>query len=142
MREKNFPVIELAGPQGVEEMGINMKDMLGNLFQGRTKRRKMRVDEAIEYLMQEEEERLIDMDQVARAAIERVENSGIIFLDEIDKIAGRESGMGLTFRAKACNGTFFRLLKARPSTLATVWCALITFCLLPPVRFTFRNRLT
>jgi len=78
----------------VEEMGINMKDMLGNMFQGRTKRRKMRVDEATEYLMQEEEERLIDMDQVARAAIERVENSGIIFLDEIDKIAGRESGHG------------------------------------------------
>ena len=94
VREKNFPVIELAGPQGVEEMGINMKDMLGNLFQGRTKRRKLRVDEAMEYLMQEEEERLIDMDQVARAAIERVENSGIIFLDEIDKIAGRESGHG------------------------------------------------
>jgi ATP-dependent HslUV protease ATP-binding subunit HslU len=94
IREKNFPVIELAGPQGVEEMGINMKDMLGNLFQGRTKQRKMRVDEAIEYLMQEEEERLIDMEQVARAAIERVEDSGIIFLDEIDKIAGRESGHG------------------------------------------------
>src|ERR1041384_1888980 len=94
VREKNFPVIELAGPQGVEEMGINMKDMLGNLFQGRTRSRKMRVDEAMEYLMQEEEERLIDMDQVARAAIERVENSGIIFLDEIDKIAGRESGHG------------------------------------------------
>jgi ATP-dependent HslUV protease ATP-binding subunit HslU len=94
IREKNFPVIELAGPQGVEEMGINMKDMLGNLFQGRTKQRKMTVDEAIEYLLQEEEERLIDMDQVARAAIERVETSGIIFLDEIDKIAGRESGHG------------------------------------------------
>src|SRR5215218_4713960 len=94
VREKSFPVIELAGPQGVEEMGINMKDMLGNLFQGRSKRRKMRVDEAMEYLMQEEEERLIDMDQVARAAIERVESSGIIFLDEIDKIAGRESGHG------------------------------------------------
>jgi ATP-dependent HslUV protease ATP-binding subunit HslU len=94
VREKNFPVIELAGPQGVEEMGINMKDMLGNIFQGRSKRRKMRVDEAMEYLIQEEEERLIDMDQVARAAIERVESSGIIFLDEIDKIAGRESGHG------------------------------------------------
>ena len=94
VREKNFPVIELAGPQGVEEMGINMKDMLGNLFQGRSKQRKMRVDEAMEHLMAEEEERLIDMDQVARAAIERVEVSGIIFLDEIDKIAGRESGHG------------------------------------------------
>jgi ATP-dependent HslUV protease ATP-binding subunit HslU len=94
IREKNFPVIELAGPQGVEEMGINMKDMLGNLFQGRTKRRKMRVDEAMEYLIQEEEERLIDMDTVARAAIDKVEMSGMIFLDEIDKIAGRESGHG------------------------------------------------
>jgi len=79
---------------GVEEMGINMKDMLSNLFQGRSKRRKMRVDEAMEYLMQEEEERLVDMDAVARASLERVESSGIIFLDEIDKIAGRESGHG------------------------------------------------
>ncbi len=94
VREKNFPTIELAGPQGVEEMGINMKDMLGNIFQGRSKRRKMRVDEAMEYLMQEEEERLIDMEMVARAALERIETSGIIFLDEIDKIAGRESGGG------------------------------------------------
>jgi ATP-dependent HslUV protease ATP-binding subunit HslU len=94
VREKNFPTIEFAGPMGVEEMGINMKDMLGNLFQGRSKRRKMRVDEAMEYLMQEEEERLIDMDAVARASLERVESSGIIFLDEIDKIAGRESGHG------------------------------------------------
>src|SRR4030088_39569 len=94
VREKNVPTIEFAGPMGVEEMGINMKDMLGNMFQGRSKRRKMRVDEAMEYLMQEEEERLIDMDAVARAALERVESSGIIFLDEIDKIAGRESGHG------------------------------------------------
>ena len=94
VREKNYPTIEFAGPMGVEEMGINMKDMLGNLFQGRTKHRKMRVDEAMEYLMQEEEERLVDMDVVARAALERVESSGIIFLDEIDKIAGRESGHG------------------------------------------------
>src|SRR6266545_3406311 len=94
VREKNFPTIEFAGPMGVEEMGIKMKDMLGNLFQGRTKHRKMRVDEAMEYLMQEEEERLVDMDGVARAALERVESSGIIFLDEIDKIAGRESGHG------------------------------------------------
>src|SRR5437660_12844921 len=94
VREKNYPTIEFAGPMGVEEMGINMKDMLGNLFQGRTKHRKMRVDEAMEYLMQEEEERLVDMEGVARAALERVESSGIIFLDEIDKIAGRESGHG------------------------------------------------
>ncbi|MBA2504010.1 MAG: ATP-dependent protease ATPase subunit HslU [Pyrinomonadaceae bacterium] len=94
VRERSFPTIEVAGPQGVEEMGINMKDMLGNLFQGRTKRRKMRVDEAMENLVQEEEERLIDMDAVARTALDRVESSAIIFLDEIDKIAGRETGAG------------------------------------------------
>jgi len=94
VREKSFPTIEVAGPQGVEEMGINMKDMLGNLFQGRTKRQRMRVGEALEYLIQEEEEQLVDMDSVARAALERVESSGIIFLDELDKIAGRESGGG------------------------------------------------
>jgi ATP-dependent HslUV protease ATP-binding subunit HslU len=94
VREKSFPTIEVAGPQGVEEMGINMKDMLGNLFQGRTKRQRMRVEEALEYLIQEEEERLVDMDAVARAALERVESNGIIFLDELDKIAGRESGAG------------------------------------------------
>src|SRR2546428_3315382 len=94
VREKNFPTIDFAGPMAVKDMGINMNDMLGNLFQGRSKRRKMRVDEAMEYLMQEEEERLIDMDAVARASLERVESSGIIFLDEIDKIAGRESGHG------------------------------------------------
>jgi ATP-dependent HslUV protease ATP-binding subunit HslU len=94
VREKSFPTIEVAGPQGVEEMGINMKDMLGNLFQGKTKRQRMRVDEALEYLVAEEEEHLVDMDAVARAALERVENAGIIFLDELDKVAGRESGAG------------------------------------------------
>ena len=94
VREKSFPTIEVAGPQGVEEMGINMKDMLGNLFQGKTKRQRMRVDEALEYLVAEEEEHLVDMDTVARAALERVENTGIIFLDELDKVAGRESGTG------------------------------------------------
>jgi ATP-dependent HslUV protease ATP-binding subunit HslU len=94
VREKSFPTIEVAGPQGVEEMGINMKDMLGNLFQGRTKRQRMRVEEALDHLIQEEEEQLVDMDSVARTALERVEVAGIIFLDEIDKIAGRESGGG------------------------------------------------
>jgi ATP-dependent HslUV protease ATP-binding subunit HslU len=75
-------------------MDINIKDMLPNLFGQRTKKRKMKVSEALEYLLQEEEQRLVDMDQVQRIAVERVEDSGIIFLDEIDKIAGRESGHG------------------------------------------------
>ena len=94
VREKNFPTIEVAGPQGVEEMGINMKDMLGNLFQGRPSGSACAWTRRMEYLVQEEEEHLVDMDQVARAALERVENTGIIFLDEFDKIAGRESGTG------------------------------------------------
>ncbi len=94
VREKSFPAFEIVSNQGVEEMDINVKDMLPNIFGQRTKKRKMKVSEAFEYLVQEEEQRLIDMDQVTRIAVERVEQSGIIFLDEIDKIAGRESGHG------------------------------------------------
>jgi ATP-dependent HslUV protease ATP-binding subunit HslU len=88
------PTLEIATNAGIEEMGINLKDMLPNLFNQRTRKRKMRVAEAMDYLVQEEESKLIDMDQVTRVALERVETSGIIFLDEIDKIAGRESGHG------------------------------------------------
>src|SRR6266478_2590127 len=94
VRERNFPSFEIISNQGVEEMDVNIKDMLPNLFGQRSKKRKMKVNEAFEYLIQEEEQRLIDMDQVTRTAIDRVENSGIVFLDEIDKIAGRESGHG------------------------------------------------
>jgi ATP-dependent HslUV protease ATP-binding subunit HslU len=93
-RERNFPSFEIISNQGVEEMDVNLKDMLPNIFGQRTKKRKMKVNEAFEYLIQEEEQRLIDMEQVTRSAIDRVENTGIIFLDEIDKIAGRESGHG------------------------------------------------
>jgi len=94
VRERNFPSFEIISNQGVEEMDVNIKDMLPNIFGQRTKKRKMKVNEALEYLIQEEEQRLNDMDQVTRTAIDRVEDSGIIFLDEIDKIAGRESGHG------------------------------------------------
>jgi len=88
------PTLEVTTNAGIEEMGINLKDMLPNLFGQKSRRRKMRVAEALDYLVQEEEQKLIDMDQVTRVALERVESSGIIFLDEIDKIAGRESGHG------------------------------------------------
>jgi ATP-dependent HslUV protease ATP-binding subunit HslU len=94
VREKSMPAFEIITNQGVEEMDVNMKDMLPNIFGSRTKKRKMKVSEAFEYLIQEEEQRLVDMDQVTRIAVDRVENSGIIFLDEIDKIAGREGGHG------------------------------------------------
>jgi len=94
VRERNTPSFEIISNQGVEEMDINLKDVLPNIFGQRTKKRMMKVAEAFEYLVQEEEGRLIDMDQVTRLAVDRVENSGIVFLDEIDKIAGREGGHG------------------------------------------------
>ena len=94
VRERNMPSFEIITNQGQEEMDVNLKDILPNIFGQRTKKRKMKVSEAFEYLVQEEEQRLIDMDQVNRVAVERVENSGIIFLDEIDKVAGREGGHG------------------------------------------------
>jgi ATP-dependent HslUV protease ATP-binding subunit HslU len=92
VQERSMPTFEIISNQGVED--INFKDMLPNIFGQRTKKRKMKVSEAFEYLIQEEESKLIDMDHVTRVAVERVEQSGIIFLDEIDKIAGREGGHG------------------------------------------------
>jgi ATP-dependent HslUV protease ATP-binding subunit HslU len=88
------PTFEIATNMGVEEMDVSVRDMLPGLFGQRSRKRNMRVSEALDYLVQEEEQKLIDMDQVTRVAIERVERNGIIFLDEIDKIAGRESGHG------------------------------------------------
>src|SRR6202790_3755149 len=93
VRERG-PTFEISTNAGLEEMDVNLKDVLPGLFGQRTRKRKMRVAEAAEYLVQEEEQKLIDMDQVTRIALERVERNGIIFLDEIDKIAGRESGHG------------------------------------------------
>ena len=94
VREKSFPSVEIIAGSSVEEVDINLKDMLPGLFQGRTKSRKLKVPEALEYLAQEEEQKLIDMDSVARTAVERVEQAGIIFIDEIDKISGREGSHG------------------------------------------------
>ena len=93
VRERG-PTFEISTSAGLEEMDVNLKDVLPGLFGQRVRKRKMRVAEAAEYLVQEEEQKLIDMDQVTRIALERVERNGIIFLDEIDKIAGRESGHG------------------------------------------------
>ncbi len=94
VRDRTQASFEILSNQGAEEMDINLKDMLPGLFGQRTKKRKLKVSEAFEYLVQEEEQRLIDMDQVTRMAVERVEDSGIVFLDEIDKIAGREGAGG------------------------------------------------
>jgi ATP-dependent HslUV protease ATP-binding subunit HslU len=88
------PSFDVLTNTGNEEMDMNLREFLPQLFGGRTTKRKMRVAEALEYLVQEEENRLVDMDQVTRIAIERVEKNGILFLDEVDKIAGREGGHG------------------------------------------------
>ena len=95
IRDRNMPQFEFISnqpPEEIEQSGI--KDMLGNMFGQRSRKRPMKVADAFDYLVQEEEQRLLDMDQVTRIAIERVEDSGIVFLDEIDKIAGREGGHG------------------------------------------------
>ncbi|MDA1307055.1 MAG: ATP-dependent protease ATPase subunit HslU [Acidobacteria bacterium] len=92
--QKSMPSFEVIAGSSVEEIGVNLRDMMPGMFQGRTRRRSVPVSEAREMLVVEESQKLIDMDGVAKAAIDRVENSGIIFLDEIDKIAGKEGGHG------------------------------------------------
>jgi ATP-dependent HslUV protease ATP-binding subunit HslU len=93
-REKGFPSLEIIAGSAVEEVEFNLKDMMPGIFQGRTKKRRVPVSDALEALAQEEEQKLVDMESVARAAVDRVEQAGIIFVDEIDKVAGREGGQG------------------------------------------------
>ncbi|HEV8593023.1 MAG TPA: ATP-dependent protease ATPase subunit HslU [Pyrinomonadaceae bacterium] len=90
-QDRGNATIDFIGGQGMEEMGVNLKDMFGNMFPAKTVRRKMRVADALSYLIREEQENLVDMDQLTRSALQKVQDSGIVFLDEIDKIAGRES---------------------------------------------------
>jgi len=94
MQQQSLPMIEVLSGQGMEEMGIHLKDMLSNIMPSRTKRRKVRVTEARRLLTQEEAQKLVDMDEAVTQAIRRAENSGIVFLDELDKVAGREGGHG------------------------------------------------
>ncbi len=94
VREKTFPSFEIIAGSSVEEVDINVKDMLPGLFQGRTKKRRLSIPDALDALTQEEEQKLVDMESVARAAVDRVQQAGIIFVDEIDKVAGREGGQG------------------------------------------------
>jgi ATP-dependent HslUV protease ATP-binding subunit HslU len=94
VREKSFPGFQILSSQGVEEMDINIKDLMPGLFGNKTKRRRLGIPEARAALVQEELSRLVDAEQVARAAVDRVQSSGILFIDEIDKIAGREGGHG------------------------------------------------
>ena len=90
--DRSNATIDLVGGQGMEEMGVNLRDMFGNIFPTKTVKRRMKVSEAWNYLLRDEQENLIDMDQIGRDAIVKAQSSGIIFLDEIDKIAGRQTG--------------------------------------------------
>jgi ATP-dependent HslUV protease ATP-binding subunit HslU len=94
VKERSFPSFQILSNQGVEEMDVNVKDLLPGLFGGRTRKRRLPLPEAREALLQDEQARLVDNEQVARLAVERAQSSGIVFIDEIDKIAGRESGRG------------------------------------------------
>jgi ATP-dependent HslUV protease ATP-binding subunit HslU len=91
-QQSAMPMVEVFSGQGMEEMGIQLKDMLSNILPSRTKRRRVRVAEARRLLAQEEAQKLVDMEEVVARAIRRVEDSGIVFLDELDKIAGRQGG--------------------------------------------------
>ena len=92
--QKSFPSFEVISGSSIEEIDINIKDMLPNMFKGRSRKRRVKVPEALDHLVQEEEQKLVDSDSVGSAAVERVEQAGIIFIDEIDKITGREGGQG------------------------------------------------
>jgi ATP-dependent HslUV protease ATP-binding subunit HslU len=94
VKEKSFSTFSVLSNAGIEDIDVNLRDMLPGMFQGKSKKRKMRVDEARNVLLLEEKEKLIDMDQIAKQAVNRVEQGGIVFLDELDKIAGKESSHG------------------------------------------------
>ena len=94
VRDNGMPSFEIIQGSSVEEIGVNLKDMMGNMVQGRTKTRRLKVPEALAALVAEEQGKLVDMESVSRTAVQRVEQAGIIFIDEIDKIASRDSGGG------------------------------------------------
>src|SRR5204862_481251 len=119
VREKSFPSFEIIAGSSVEEVDINVKDMLPGLFQGRMKKRRMRIPDALNALSQEEEQKLIDMESIARAAVERAQQAGIIFIDEIDKVAGREGSQGPDGRSPSTRPTS---IACSPTSSTTTIC--------------------
>ncbi len=124
MKSRSMPFVEIFSPGGIEEMDINFKDMFSNILPNQTKKRRVPVSEARQILMQEEAEKLIDMDAVISDAIEGVENSGIVFLDEIDKIAGRESRQGPDVSREGVQRDILPIIEG--STVATKYGAVRT----------------
>jgi ATP-dependent HslUV protease ATP-binding subunit HslU len=135
--DRSMPMVEIFSNIGMEEMGINFKDMLGGAFPKGTKRRKVKVSEAMEILAQEEAQGLVDMDKVVKQSIKKVEQSGIIFLDEIDKIAGRNSTHGPDVSREGVQRDLLPIveLKAAPLQPNMVRLKPIIFYLLHPGRF-------
>ena len=142
VRDTSTPQFEIVSGSSVEEIGINLKDMMPGFFQSRSKRRKMKVPEALDHLAREEEQRLIDMDNVAKAAIARVEQSGIIFVDEIDKIAGREGTHGPDVSREGVQRDILPIVEGTSVTTKHGWCAPTTCCSSPRARSTSPSRRT
>jgi len=119
--QRNLPMVEIFSSAGMEEMDINLKEMFSNLLPKKTKRRKVRVPEGLKIYAEEEAQKLIDMDKVTGRAIERVEQGGIIFLDEIDKIAGRESTHGPDVSREGVQRDLLPIVEGTTVTTRTAW---------------------
>ncbi len=134
--QKGFPSFEVISGNSVEEIDINVKDMLPGLFQGRSRKRRVKVPEALEHLVLEEEQKLVDVDSVRKDAVERVEQAGIIFIDEIDKVTGREGGQGPDVSREGVQRDILPIVEGTTVNTKT------TSCSSRPARFTSPNRPT
>ena len=129
--------MEVFSNSGMEEMGINLKDSFSHLFPKKKQRRRVPISQARDLLIQQECESLVDREKVIREALDRVQTSGIIFLDEIDKVAGRKSSShGPDVSREGVQRIFSRLWKDQPSTRSMAWSKRIIFCLSLPALFT------
>ena len=132
--------VEIMAPPGMEEMTSQLQGMFQNLGGNRSKTRKLKVKEAFRHLTDEEAAKMLDEEELKAQALEAVEQHGIVFLDELDKVHAAQERREPMFRAKACSATCCRWSKALPSTRSTAWSRPITSCLLPPARFMYRSR--